>query len=167
MNLALKPIKTLITASILLHIASLIAVAIIIALQIPLGTTFFMDDMLFVLPHPIAIARIAIIFIVHLVLAASFYKPINVNDAERLRTLSNLSFIFVLIVLPILVNAFTRVENLLLSFQGSQYFASSNVLRALMFYGLSIRTMALSALLIAASMAFYYCFLIKSGKDLQ
>jgi len=170
MSLSLKPIKTLITASIVLHIASLLAVVFVVMLQIPLSEMFgftVRGEILFVLPRAIPVARIAIIFTLHIVLGVIFYKPLNSNDITQLNTLSILSIIFVTFVAPLLTNVLQHIETFLMARHGTQYLASQISLRMLMIYGLSIRTLSLSALLIAASMAFYYCFLVKSGKDLQ
>ena len=170
MNPSLKPIKTLITASLALHIASLFAVALIVAFQLPLKSLIIIvlnGDIPFVLPNAISVARIAMIFIVHLILTVAFCKVIKDDNAGSLKTVSILSSVFVIIIVPILSRILTRIELLMLPHLGMEYFSSQNTLNFLMSYGLSIRAVALSILLIAASMAFYYCYLVMSGKDLQ
>jgi len=171
MSFALTPIRKLVILSLVLHVISLFAVAFIVAFQLPLKSLIIIvlnGDIPFVLPNAISIARIAIIFIVHLVLTVAFCKVIkDDNAASSLKTVSILSSVFVIIIIPILSRILARIELLMLPRLGMEYFSSQNTLNFLMSYGLSIRAVALSILLIAASMAFYYCYLVIAGKDLQ
>jgi len=174
MSFALKPIQKLVTLSLILHVISLFVVAIIVVFQLPLKNLIIIDiggdiPIPFVLPNVIAVARMIIVFIIHLILTIIFYRTIKNNDIDinSLKTTSILSLVSTIIIIPMLSRILTRIEMWLLPWHGFEHLSSQTTINFLMSYGLTIRDVALSILLIAASMAFYYCYLVKAGKDLQ
>ena len=97
--------------------------------------------------------------ILHCVITISFCKSL-VNDSNKLhwlKTTSILSFVFVLVLNPILIRVESR--STLPITPSTQALEAHIILRQLISNGLIIRHFALSALLIAASMSFYYCII--------
>ncbi|MCL2421948.1 MAG: hypothetical protein FWD03_08835 [Defluviitaleaceae bacterium] len=167
MPLSLTPIKNLIIASIALHIASLFAVAILIALQHPLGTLFTTEPLPFTLPTSITIITTLIFFMIHGAITFAFWKALNPdalsNPLQLLKTASILSFVFVIIIIPVLSHISAWLEMVLrLTTYSVQILTAHTILRQLMFYGFGIRSLALMALIVAASMAYYYCLVTES-----
>lgn len=173
MNFALSPIRKLITAALILHIVGLFIATILTFWQIPLGNLFAYrhpDEVLFVFPTIISIVTITIIFACHCLLTIGFLNAINseFDSVSKLKTTSVLSFIFVLLIFPIVTTVSLFLEHMFrLTTASIQHLIAYNILQRLMFWGLAIRGLGLSALLIAASMAFYYCYLASSDEDIR
>ena len=167
MSFELKPIKWFILISFFLHIVSLCAATILFSLQRQFRP-LFMDVQfahidaaeIFVFLPWVFIARIIIIFVLHSFLTITFWRVINCenNQIKQLRILSIVSFIFVTIVVPLLAR-WTAIDNLLAARNGLDEFAAIITIVHTVSYGLIIRNFAISFLLIAASISWYYCFI--------
>ena len=151
--------KNLITISFVLHVASLFFVAAMVALQVPLGNLllFHNDGLPFVFPQRIALATMFAIFATHCTITINFWKAMS-SEHSRLNVLSWLSFIFVIIVQPLLVHVSGFLELRLAGTWGVNYMTAHIHLRQLMQFGLAIRWVALMIFLIAAAMAYQYDF---------
>ena len=167
MKLTLSPIKKLITIAFVLHIVSLCAVVVVTAFQVPLSSIYTTLELTFMLPPLISIATISIIFIQHCALTISFWKSLVPESSRlyQLKTTSILSFVFVLILSPIL--AMVEARFIFFGILSAHAFEARVVLRQLILNSLIIRSFALSALLIATSMAFYYCILARPANTLE
>ena len=170
-NHALNPIKKLVMAAMILHVASIFAVAVIIALQVPLRRLFMWNaDDLFIFPSAIYLTAQTIVLVVHWILTLSFWQVVkpesiynNGEESNRLKTLAILSFIFIIIVLPIILNVSSILDMRFLSFRGGiEYIASYSVLLTTMAYSFFLRSLGLSLFLIAAGMSYYYWHLNKN-----
>ena len=168
MELGLKPIKKLVTISFLLHVISLLVATIVFISQIPLirflypyGHGSWGESFVF-LP-PALIALIVVIFISHCGLTIGFLKGIvcESNHLKRLRAFNIISFIFVLIIIPII--SWTNLENvLIMRFLTIDEWDALIPVRIIVSLALTIRNLAFSVLLIAASMSWYFCFCRKT-----
>ena len=173
MTFTLNPIKKLIMIAFALHIISLSAVIIVTIFQIPLSsfyTTHPFGEPLFIMPPLISIVTIAVIFILHFAFTVCFRKILacEYNNLHRLKLISILSFVFILILNPILINLETRFISFIPYITSSlQVHEAQIILRHLMSISLTVRYYALSVLLIATSMAFYYYILAKPSKALE
>jgi len=174
MNFNLKPIKKLIMASIILHIIALCAAAILLVfLQRPLWPLFtstnFPEGGALFLPPFILIAPIIVIFILHLCVTISFLRAIKCDNShlKQLHTLSIYSLIAVSAILPVLYFVWGYLEHFLAfqSFSTADGFLVFIALRNLMAFGLIIRDISMTVLLIAASMSWYYCFIKKTENN--
>jgi len=175
MNFELKPIKKLIIGSIVLHIAGLcVSMILLLFAQRPFwpiytGSHFPEDSTLF-FPPVVVIVPIILIFILHGCLTIFFLKVLNCGSSRlrQLRTLSILSMVVVAIVLPIVSILWGYVEHFIIArtIAGTDDLLASIILRNLMSFGLVIRGVSISVLLIAASMSWYYCFIKKNDANL-
>ena len=100
---------------------------------------------------------IIMVFILHLSLTIGFWKIIGneYNRLKRLRIISIISFIFLLIAFPILTSSI--LETWLVSRHGIEVMFVRNVVS----FAFMVRNFAFSILLIATSMSSYYCFIKK------
>jgi len=74
----------------------------------------------------------------------------------------------VIVIFPILISTAPFLEAVFrLTTESIAHLVAYNILQTLMFWGFAIRGLGLSALLIAASMAFYYSFLANSNEDIR
>ena len=168
----LKPIVILIRIAFILHIASLCVVGIMYIMKdqlLPSLVPPIFQNSTFVSLPPIVFLPIAVIFILHLILITNYWIIIGreTNRMNRLRVVSILSFIFVFVVYPLI----DRLGSLLYTpiIQEATSIDRTTIiigLRDMINVGLSIRGLSMSVFLIAASMAFYYCFIKKNeNKD--
>ena len=168
MNHALSPIRKLIIISFALHTTSIFAVVLLIFLRGPLMSYFygFAEEAL-ILPSSVITAPIAATFILHCVLTALFLSAVQneVDQLAKLKILSIISLAFVVIVLPFLLSAVTIITPFFHGRLGVDYLAAQSTLQFIISFGLIFRGLGLSALLMAASMSIYYCFLNKSQKE--
>ena len=167
MNYELMPIKKLIIVSIVLHIVALCISAIFLIFgQTPLWPLFtsspFPTDTRLLFPPLVVVAPIALVFILHGWLTSVFIKTLNCGDShvEQLRMLSVFSMIAIAIVLPIVGIIWGYAEHFLTarSTTGVEDLLALVVMRNLMGFGMVIRGVSISVLLIAAAMLWYYCF---------
>jgi len=175
MNFELKPIKKLILGSIILHIAGLcVSLLLLLFAQRPFwpiytGSHFPEGSTLF-FPPVVVSAPIILIFILHGCLTVVFLRVLNYGSShlDQLRILSILSMIVVAIVFPIVSILWGYVEHFIIArtIAGTDDFLASIILRNLMSFGLVIRGVSISVLLIAASMSWYYCFIKKTDVNL-
>ena len=159
----LKPIKIMVILSFALHIAGLAAAVIVTFFQVPLGEIFAYrhpDEIIFVLPSALLTIQIVAVFAMHLLLTIGFWRAIN-GEKPGLRTMSILGFIFILAVVPLLFGIVPIFDNLFASFNGINYLVAYNILQTLLSFALTLRGFGFSAMLIAASMAFYRCYILK------
>ena len=172
MNLTLNPIKKLVISSMILHIAALFIAAIFVVFsQRPLwpfltGNSFPEESTLF-LPPFIIIAPIVLIFLLHCCLTMIFLKTIRCenNHLKQLRPLSILTLIAVPAVFPILYTVWGYLEHFLIARNTSAFddFLINNALRTLISFGLIVRDISMSVLLIAAAMSWYHCFMQRTA----
>jgi len=104
---------------------------------------------------------------IHGAITFAFWKALNPdalsNPLQLLKTASILSFVFVIIIIPVLSHISAWLEMVLrLTTYSVQILTAHTILRQLMFYGFGIRSLALMALIVAASMAYYYCLVTES-----
>lgn len=170
MDFALKPVKNLVIIAFAMHIVSLLAVAAIYVWQAPIISSRHWDaptEGVFVLPSPVFVVISLIILALHCALTISFWKTMAREDIclKRLRVISILSFIFVLAVNPILLHIEVFLSRFFISWQDIDYWAAFSTLQSFVFYGIFFRGFAFSGLLIAASMAFYHCRMMKLKGD--
>ena len=167
--LPLSPIKKLVLASVILHVVSLFVVILLVFWQTPLISYFYMAPLpgeeMFVLPSAATIAAIAVTFVLHWMLVLSLLTAMKQNEVRlgQLEVTSILVLVFLLFVYPVLIYASSQLSMIFASRQGVSYMATLMSLQSLMYYGLAIRGFGLSALLIAASMSWYYCFITKEN----
>jgi len=174
MSLELKPIKKLITIAFVLHIISLSLAMAFYIFQIPFryllfGNPRISDDEIFVFLPPTLVVLIVLIFIVHCSLTVGFRKAMGCknNHLKAVRILSIVSVVFVLFVFPIL-NLITLDRTLPMGSLTFNELEAIHSTQAMISLGLTIRSLAFSVLLIAASMLWYHCFINKSeNKELH
>ena len=159
MKTGLNFIKKLIVAALALHIVSICTVAFVIVFQRPLSRLYITHH-LFVLPSISSIATIAVIFILHCTCTLGIWKALG--NLLQLKTVSILSFIFVLLLNPLLIRIESFIYARNLHMTEPHTLQAHIILRQLTFNVLAIRSLALSILLIAAAMAFYHCILAKN-----
>jgi len=162
-SFAMSPIKKLVMAAILLHVLSLFAVIIIVVLQRYLSVMFFSPQASeFVLPPLTSIVSMTVKFIIHAVITVAFWQTIHsdYNKVIRLRVLSILGLVFVIVVNPVLHYVETWLSFQMMS---HRFMMEQIALRNMMFFGLGIRGFGFTALLIASGMAIYYCYLIRDN----
>jgi len=149
--------KNLITISFVLHVVSLFVVAAMVALQVPLGNLllFRNDEVPFVFPQRINLATMFAIFATHCTLTINFWKAMS-SENSRLNVLSWLSFIFVIVVQPMLMYLLNSLEFRFVGMWGINYMTAHLQLRQLMQHGLAIRWVSLMIFLIAAARAYQY-----------
>ena len=162
-----KPIKTLLIISLVLHIISLCAVALVYIYQAPLIAVLFINDAgfndIFISPHLLTLIPIAIFFTLHCALTYGFLKGMQGETLpfNSLRTLSVLTIILTIFVIPIGNWILVSRESFLMSQVGTDTFDVFIQTRILVNHAFTLRSLALSILLIAAAMAFYYTHLKK------
>jgi len=167
MNLEMKPIRIFITVSFILHIVSLCAAAILYFMQIPLmplfGLTRFQNEFFFVLPL-MSFILTGILFVLHCGLTISYWFIMGHENkrVKRLRVVSILTFIFVIVISPIIISWNKIVDVSIIRATASDEQITLHYLQGMINSGLLIRSLAFSALLIAAAMSFYYCFIKKT-----
>jgi len=164
---AFAPIKLLVNIAMALHIAGLVAVAAVTAAQIPLGSLLqyrHPDEILFVLPAPLALAEIIIILTLHICLTLGFRAGLNGNRV-KLEVTTIFAFVFVLVAAPALSHFALLFGNALASLDGMDNLMAHIILRTLMSYALMLRGLGLSALFAAASMTFYFRYITKKQQE--
>jgi len=168
MDVALKPIKRLVVGSIVLHIVGLsVAMIFLVFLQRPLWPVFtgrlFPEESTVFFPSLIVMAPIAMVFILHCCLTIGFVRMIGCRNGhlKQLRMFSVVSLIAVSTVFPIIYFVWGYFEHFLAfrNIPTSYDVFAFSVLQNLMAFGLVIRGISMSVLLIAASMSWYYCFM--------
>jgi len=171
MNFELKPVKKLIIGSIILHMAGLfIATTLLVFFQRPLwplftGSLFPEGGTLFFPPVIASVSTIAV-FIFHCGLTIVFLRVVNYRNIhlKQLHTFSILTLIVVSAVFPISSFVWAYLEHFIIarSMPTADMFLALSITRNLMAFGLVIRNISMSVLLIAASMSWYYCFIKKA-----
>jgi len=186
MNLELKPIKKLITIAFVLHMVSLCVATILFMLQVQIrnfmvgtyGSFLRPGEDEFVFLPPIFIVLIVIVFVFHCGLTVGFWKAISSeNPMKRLRFIGRLSFVFVLIVFPLLISMYDA-QIVLVQAEYHAHWVSEdwtlagswpalNILRTLDYINVALifRNLAISILLIATSMSWYCCFTKKAKEN--
>jgi len=108
----------------------------------------------FVLPSTASIVVIVITLILHCACTLGLLNALN--NSAQLKTMSILSAIFAIVLFPLLMRLEAR---LFLSGidTGADALQAQLILRQLILNAQIIRNLAISILLIAASMAFYHC----------
>jgi len=166
MNLEMKPIKIFINLSFILHIVSLCAAATLYFAQIPLMPLFGLtrrNEFFYTLPS-LSFIPIVILFLLHLGLTIGYCLITGHENkrVKRLRVASILAFVFVIIISPILIRWNNIVNLSILIAAESDEQITLSCLQDMINTGLLIRSLAFSALLIAAAMAFYHCYIKKT-----
>ena len=165
----LKPISVLLKISLILHIASLCIIFVLYHSQIVLLHWFNSvpgRNVSFYSLPPIAFASIIAIFILHCALTIKLFAIIKRenNNLNQLCSNSIFSIIFAYIMAPI-ISRLDVVVNMYILNQATpderDIFVS---LRHMMNYGLSIRDIALTILLIAGALAIYYSYIKRKGQ---
>jgi len=129
----------------------------------------------FVFLPPIFLVLIAIVFIFHCGLTFGFRKAISSdNHLKRLRFLGRVAFVFLLIVFPILISMYDGQISLVQMEYYTHWVSDDwtlagswpmlNIWRILDYINVAliIRNFAITVLLIATSMSWYYCFIKKT-----
>jgi len=172
MSVELKPVKILAIGSIILHAVALCALMILpVALQRPLWPFFadvhFLEESTLSFLPLIVIAPIVVVLILHVGSTLAFVKLLNNEDEhlEQLRVFSIVLMVAVAALLPIAGFIWTYVEHATIARlgMGSSDFVAYIVMRNLMNVGLVVRGISISVLLIAAAMAWHFCFIKRSG----
>jgi len=168
MTYELKPIKTLTVVAFVLHIASVLLMAAIIILQVPIKTMFWLShssrDAMFIMPSMIYVATAAIIFVSHGVLALIFIKVMASEQIciRRLNIVSIISVVFVAVLRPVIDNISQHFNmRFVIWGAGADEIAEIITTMNLLSYGLAIRNFSLLVFLIGASMALYFCHVRK------
>ena len=174
MNPSLRPIKRLITISFALHIIGLCVAAMFFIFQRPLRPVIIITGGVGLLraeesvyPPLLLIVIIFMIFALHCSLTIAFLRTINrrSNPAEQLHLLSFLSFFVVFLLVPVLTSGFVETVLFLFATRGVDEFIAMDyriAVSGILSFGLRIRSLAMSILLIAASMSWYSYFINKA-----
>jgi len=161
----LKPLKILTVVAFVLHVVSIFAVVVVTALQVPIKNFLHFSHRqqgaLFIMPSMIFIAAATVALVFHAALAAGFMRNFSCDYASvrRLKIVSIITVIFVVIVQPFIESVSRRIDITLLSRSGLDYFSEAIVTMNFLYNVLVIRFIALSVLLMGAAMSLYFCYL--------
>jgi len=166
----LKPIRRLIQAAFVLHIAGIFVMAMITAFQIPLRNIFlFSHNTMFIMPSAIFIGTIAVILACHGVLTLCFMRIMaSGEDCTRpLNAAAVAAVVFVVILRPVVdhISQHFNVRFMIWG-EGAEQIAETITTMNMLYYGQAVRNVSLLVLLIGASMALYFCYAQRHGSQL-
>ena len=165
----LKPIRRLVQAAFVLHVASIFVMAMLTFFQIPLRNIFwFSHNTMFIMPSAIFIVTVAMILACHGVLTLCFVRIMANEDdcAIQLNTVSIVSVVFVAILRPV-VDRISQHFNLryMLWEAGTEQVADTITVMNMLYYGQAVRNVSLLVLLVGASMALYFCYVQRNNTE--